>query len=189
MIVFLSRCPELERRKHTGLLFEMCCLCLPHTHVRVPDVGLGSPNNSDHPADLRTFIVPLQCYLLSLGQDCGFLMNPVSIAACGRLPDDSGDAALIPTYDPWTFVDYHRREYIYSSLAKEFKMCRTRSGQEEVVVSSVVTVPSGLAQQNPKPVQPPKMDIRKTSKTKKAEKTVTKLKKSGDSAGCPENDS
>ena len=49
-------------------------------------------------------------------------------------------------------------------------MCGTQSGQEEVVVSSVVTAPSGVARQNPKPAQPPKNDMNKTSKTKKAEK-------------------
>ena len=109
------------------------------------------------------------------------MSDPVSIDACEKLLDDFDDAALFSTYNPWTFVDYLGRDHNYWNLAKQFKMCRTRSGQEEVVVSSVVTALSGMAQQNPRPVQPHKIAVSTTSKAKKAEKTVTKLKKSGDS--------
>ena len=60
MIVFISRCTELERRKNTRMLFEMCCSCLPHSPVRFPYVGVGISNSSDGPADLSAVIVPLQ---------------------------------------------------------------------------------------------------------------------------------
>ena len=87
-------------------------LLLAHGCLRVPCVGLRSPNSSDRPADLSAIFVPLQLYLLSLGQVCSFLTDPDSIAACRILLEDIGNAALIPTCDLWTFVNYHRREHI-----------------------------------------------------------------------------
>ena len=108
-IVFLSTFLELERRKHTSMLFEIFRWCLPHSSVCVPYVGLGSPSSNDRPADLSAVTVPLQCYLFSLGQDFSFLTDPASIAAGTFLVDDFADGSLVPSYDPWTIVDIHRR--------------------------------------------------------------------------------
>ena len=60
-----------------------------------------------------------------------------------------GDAASIPTHDPWTFVNYDQREQIISSLAKQFKLGRNRAGQGELLAPSVITAPSELVKQNP----------------------------------------
>ena len=64
MITFLSRCPELERRRHTKDLFEMCCLCLSHSIINVPYVSLGSASQNVFAPDLLYVNRPLQyfCY-------------------------------------------------------------------------------------------------------------------------------
>ena len=107
------------------------------------------------------------------------------MAACGATwLDILVDTALVRAYDPWTFIDYHRRERICSSLVKQFKMTRTWSGQVEPVPASVTTAPYEKAKQNPKPAQPLQKSMDKFPKAGKVEKIVAKLKKSGDSAGC-----
>ena len=42
MVSFLSSCPELARRGYTWDLFKLCCLCLGHVALKLPDVSLGS---------------------------------------------------------------------------------------------------------------------------------------------------
>ena len=58
-----------------------------------------------------------------------------------------------------------------------------------MVVSSVVTVSSGLAQQIPKPAQPPKIDMNKTSRAKEAEKTLPNSKNQVIARSVPKNES
>ena len=56
MIALLGRSPELERRKHTCLLFERFCLFLPHSTVCIPHVGVGSGNRRDCTVDLTLLL-------------------------------------------------------------------------------------------------------------------------------------
>ena len=74
-IVLLSRCPKLERRIHTRMLFIMCWSWLSQNLVRVPYVGLASSKSSNHSVDLSAVIVLLQGYHISLGRDCSFVTD------------------------------------------------------------------------------------------------------------------
>ena len=94
MITFLSRCLELERRRHTKKLFDMCCVCLSHSTMNVPFVGLGSASQNVIAPNLSSVIRPLQYYLLSLSQDGSFLSREESVSEC-ELLETIGGAALM----------------------------------------------------------------------------------------------
>ena len=73
MIAFLTRCRELERRRHTKKFFQVCWSCLSHRIIVVPYAGLGSDGRIVVVLDLWSVVRQLQFYLLSLSQDCSFL--------------------------------------------------------------------------------------------------------------------
>ena len=65
MVTFLSSSPELSKGEYTSYVFNLCCLYLEHVVPELPNVSLGSPNESVAGADLADVIEPLQSYLLS----------------------------------------------------------------------------------------------------------------------------
>ena len=56
------------------------------------------------------------------------MTDPPSIAACTALQDNFGDSALVSSYDPWTFVDFHRREHIFLEFCETILECLTSLG-------------------------------------------------------------
>ena len=97
---FLSCCPALRRRVHTQKLFEKCRLCLTHSTINVPYVGLGSASRNVVALDLLRAIRPLQFYLLSVNQDSSFLSRGESVDHFCELLESFDGTALLPIYDP-----------------------------------------------------------------------------------------
>ena len=122
----------------------MSWLCLPRSTVSVPYVGLGSGNRRERTVNLTSMIVPLQFYFLSASRKCGCMTDPPSIAACTALLDNFGDSALVSSYNPWTFVDFHQKEHICSDIVKRYKSVWPRSGLDESIVVSSTVVPGEL---------------------------------------------
>ena len=52
MIMFLRRRLKCERRKHSCISFELCCLFVPHSSIRFLFVDLGFGNCNQPTADL-----------------------------------------------------------------------------------------------------------------------------------------
>ena len=125
-ITFLSRCRELERRRHTKKLVELCCLCLSHSTINIPHAVLGSASRNVVAPELSCVNLPLQYYLLSFSQDCSFSTRGESVSRCCEHLETFGRTALLRNYDPWGFVDFHRRKTIYSELAKRCKSVHER---------------------------------------------------------------
>ena len=61
VITLLSRCTELERRRHTKKLSEKYCLYLSHWSIDVRYLGPGSASQTVVIADLSSAVHPFQC--------------------------------------------------------------------------------------------------------------------------------
>ena len=98
MIAFLSRCSELEHRRHMKKLFEMCCPCFSHWTFKVPYQRLGSANRIVVASDLSSVARIWQYFLLLLGQDCSFSSSGVLVNRCCEILEAFGETAFQPNY-------------------------------------------------------------------------------------------
>ena len=65
MVTFLANCPELTRREYSLRVFKLCSLCLGHSCLALPTVGLSYRKSGVESVDLSSVIEPLQsfCYV------------------------------------------------------------------------------------------------------------------------------
>ena len=130
MVSFLSSCPELSRREYTWDLFKLCCLCLGHVALKLPDVSLGSGKVGVTSVYLSFVIEPIQEYLLSGHSEGNFFTDPGSISSCMELLETFSDRALQSDCSPWESVDAHGYENIRAELEKSYKAVRVASDVE-----------------------------------------------------------
>ena len=176
MVTLLANCPELRRREYTLHVFKLCWLCLGHICPVLPPVGLNYPMSGVESDDLSSVIEPLKSYLICGDLANNFFTDPESIARCVELVDNFGDQALRAGYDQWVSVDFHGRAGIVERLSKSYKAVRVASDVDTSSMSTVWQSPGKLAMQRRTPVQAPKIDVRKTSRTGTNSALVNKLR-------------
>ena len=114
MTSFLSSCLELARRKKFFHVLKLFCLSLGHIVTISPRVELGFGWIGTENVDLSCIIQPLQWYLFSSDSKGNFFTNPDSIDGCLASLDTFCDKTLQIEYNPWSFVNNHDYEKIYS---------------------------------------------------------------------------
>ena len=181
MIAFLSWCPNLERRKHSRLLSEMCCLCLLHSRVCIAYVGLGSGKRREWTADLTSKTFSFQWYSISASQVCGFIADPPLIAACTALLDDFGDSALVSSYGfLWILFSVNRSLQILQNGTKLFDPARAIMSQLLCQVLLYPLICLNEIQKQLKDQKRNKQDIESSG----SENLILKKKKPSDGADC-----
>ena len=180
MVTSLSSSPELSKREYTAYVFKLCCLCLGHVVPELPSVSLGSPDRNSSAVDLSDLIEPLQSYLLTCNTEQNIFSSADSISSCVEMLAECGDKALQPSYDLWAGVHFHGRSKIHADLTKAYKDVRVATSVgmgADVTLSS--ESPDKLLPQRKRPVQRPRIDLKKTSKAAAAKSCVSKLHSSG----------
>ena len=150
-------------------------------------MSLGSPDRNGAFIDLADVIVPLQSHLLTCSSDQNIFISAVSISSCVEMLAEFGNPALLPSYDPWTSVDFHGRATIHADLTKAYKDVRIDAKVEadaDVILSS--GSPEKLLPQTKRPAQGPRIDLSKTSTAGSAKTFVSKLRSpdAGTSGDC-----
>ena len=118
LVTFLSSSPDFSKREYTSYVFKMCCLCLGHFVLALPNVSVGSPDQSSTAIDWADVIGPLQYYLLTCSADQNIFVRAGSFSSCVEMLAEFGDKALQPSYDHWASVDFHGRSKIHADLTK-----------------------------------------------------------------------
>ena len=177
MVSFLSSCPELSRREYTWDLFKLCCLCLGHVALKLPDVSLGSTKVGVTRVDLSSVVEAIQGYLLSSDAEGNFFTDPASTSSCMELLETFGDSVLQCDYNPCESVNVHEYEKIRAELEKSYKAVRVASDVEfSSSLSGPVFVSEWLPEQRRRPAQRPRIDISKTHHSGVAELLPGKLR-------------
>ena len=130
MVSFLSSCPKMSLREYTWNIFKLCCLCLGHVSLKLPDVSLGSIKFGMTSVDLSFVIEPIQGYLLSCASEGDFFTDREFISFCLELLETFCDGAVQTDYNPWELVNVHGYEKIRAELEKSYKAVRVESDVE-----------------------------------------------------------
>ena len=157
----------------------MCCLCLGHVVPELPNVSLGSPDQSSTEIDFAAVIKPLQSYLLTCSAKQNIFSSADSISSCVEMLAEFGDKVLQPSYDLWASLDFQVRSKAHAELTKTFKDVRVAIN---VGTDAGVTLSSGspakLLPQKKRPAQKPRIDLSKISQAVVAKTCASKLRSS-----------
>ena len=148
MVSFLSSCPELSRWEYTWDLFELCCLCLGHVSIKLPDVSLGSSKVGVTSVDLSSVTESIQGYLLSGDSEGNFFTEPESFSSGMELLETFCDRALQSDYNLWESGNVHGYQKIRSELEMSSAVRVAGYVESSFSLSEAVFVPEKLQPSN-----------------------------------------